>query len=182
MRAKVSPGERTTAQRIATTDRKVPRFLFDVTGSLSFPAGPFRLSGQTAACLRPHSFVLWSASFYVSHSRSTGSSWHLTEIAGAGIPGVRSPCFKSVRSVIGKWGRCLLLVFTVASSDISDDYVCVTMQTLILCTRSVAEESGRAKLTSSPARKLAGVAISDSSLLVGESRSSSKTRNWGITP
>ena len=53
MCAKMSPGERTTAQRIATTDRKVPRFLFDVTGSLSFPAEPFRLSGQTAACLRP---------------------------------------------------------------------------------------------------------------------------------
>ena len=50
------------------------------------------------------------------------------------------------------------------------------MQTLIFCTRSVAEESGRAKLTSSRTRELAGVAISDSSLLVRDSVSGSKTQ------
>jgi len=35
-------------QRIATTDRTVAPFLFDVTGSLSLPAGPLQTFGTTA--------------------------------------------------------------------------------------------------------------------------------------
>ncbi len=43
--AKVSPGKRTKVQSIATTDRTVAPFLFDVMGSLSFPAEPLQTFG-----------------------------------------------------------------------------------------------------------------------------------------
>src|ERR1043165_8428899 len=105
MYARVSPGERTTAQRIATADRTVTRFLLDVMGSLSFLRNPFGLLVQTAACLRPHSFFRVRASFCISHSRSTGSSGHLTEIAGGGIPRGEIGTVLERRTHVTKKGR-----------------------------------------------------------------------------